>query len=167
MFELVSRKMILYRPISLDSCFAFLNRLALCFKFLAENFPWSIEMETLLFGLWIVFHYSALNRHIFPQLQEAIRMKRLPILELQLVTYWLNPFLANVPISQPLKTPENLWFSGIFRVYKMGTLSRNGLNQPLFFKLLSQKMFCLLPADYVFCFRTTKKDFGAISRAFN
>ena len=23
-----------------------------------------------------------------------------------------NPFLANVPILYPLKTPENLWFSG-------------------------------------------------------
>ena len=25
-----------------------------------------------------------------------------------------NPFLANVPILYPLKTPENLWFSGLF-----------------------------------------------------
>ena len=27
----------------------------------------------------------------------------------------INPFLANVPILFPLKTPENLWFSGVFR----------------------------------------------------
>ena len=27
----------------------------------------------------------------------------------------------------PLKTPENLWFSGVFRGYKMGILARNGL----------------------------------------
>ena len=27
----------------------------------------------------------------------------------------LNAFLANVPILYPLETPENLWFSGIFR----------------------------------------------------
>ena len=38
-----------------------------------------------------------------------------------------NPFLANVPILYPLKTPENLWFSGVFRGYKMGTLARNRL----------------------------------------
>ena len=38
-----------------------------------------------------------------------------------------NPFLVNVPILYPLKTPENLWFSGVFRGYKMGTLERNGL----------------------------------------
>ena len=27
----------------------------------------------------------------------------------------------------PLKTLENLWFSGVFRGYKMGTLGRNEL----------------------------------------
>ena len=31
----------------------------------------------------------------------------------------LNPFLVNVYILYPLKTPENLWFSGVFRGYKM------------------------------------------------
>ena len=41
----------------------------------------------------------------------------------------INPFLANVPILYPLKTPENLWFSGVFRRYKMGTLVRNELNE--------------------------------------
>ena len=30
-------------------------------------------------------------------------------------TWLLNPFLANVSILYPLKTPENLWFSGVFR----------------------------------------------------
>ena len=39
-----------------------------------------------------------------------------------------NPFLTNVPISYPLKTPENFWFSGIFRGYQMGTLTRNELS---------------------------------------
>ena len=38
-----------------------------------------------------------------------------------------NPFLVNVPILYPLKTPENLWFSGVFREYKIGTLARNRL----------------------------------------
>ena len=41
-----------------------------------------------------------------------------------------NPYLASVPILYPLKTPENLWFSGVFRGYKMGTLARNGLKMP-------------------------------------
>ena len=45
-----------------------------------------------------------------------------------------NPFLANVPILYPLKTPENFWFSGIFRGYKIGTLARNGLAKWFFFK---------------------------------
>ena len=42
----------------------------------------------------------------------------------------LSSFLANDPILYPLKTPENLWFSGVFRGYKMGTLARNGLSIP-------------------------------------
>ena len=31
------------------------------------------------------------------------------------------------PFYTTLKTPENLWFFGVFRGYKMGTLARNGL----------------------------------------
>ena len=45
--------------------------------------------------------------------------------------WFLNSFLPSVPNLYPLKTPENfwflnLWFSDIFRGYKMGTLARNG-----------------------------------------
>ena len=44
----------------------------------------------------------------------------------------INPFLANVPILYPLKTPENQRFS-VFRRYKLGTLATNGLIQePVF-----------------------------------
>ena len=32
----------------------------------------------------------------------------------------INPFLANVSILYPLKTPEDLCFSGVFRGYKRG-----------------------------------------------
>ena len=39
------------------------------------------------------------------------------------IQYFFNPFLANLPILKPLKTTEN----GVFRGYKMGTLTRNGL----------------------------------------
>ena len=38
----------------------------------------------------------------------------------------INLFLANTPISYPLKISENLWFSGDYRGYKIGTLVRNG-----------------------------------------
>ena len=39
------------------------------------------------------------------------------------VTKLINPLHANVPILYPLKTPENLKFSGVFRGYKMGALA--------------------------------------------
>ena len=29
----------------------------------------------------------------------------------------------------PLKTLKSLWFSGVYRVYKMGAMARNGLNE--------------------------------------
>ena len=41
----------------------------------------------------------------------------------------IKPFLANVSILYPLKTPENLWFSGVFREYKMETLPISGLRK--------------------------------------
>ena len=37
----------------------------------------------------------------------------------------LNPSLVNIHILYPLKTTENIWFSGVFRRYKMETLLRN------------------------------------------
>ena len=43
-----------------------------------------------------------------------------------------NSFLANAPILYPLKTPENLWLSGIFKGYKMGTLAINGKKTSFF-----------------------------------
>ena len=41
--------------------------------------------------------------------------------------FQLNQFLVNVLILYRLKKPENLWFSDVFREYKIGTLTRNGL----------------------------------------
>ena len=35
--------------------------------------------------------------------------------------------LRNVPIFYPLETPEDIWFSNVFKWYKIGSLSRNGL----------------------------------------
>ena len=39
----------------------------------------------------------------------------------------INPFMVNIPISYSLKTRENQRSSCIFRGYKMGILTRNGL----------------------------------------
>ena len=41
----------------------------------------------------------------------------------------INPFLSNLSILNPLKTPENLRFSNVVKGYKMGTLAKNRLNQ--------------------------------------
>ena len=41
---------------------------------------------------------------------------------------WVNPFLINVSIWNPLKAPEIPRFSGVFRGYQIGTLTRTGLN---------------------------------------
>ena len=50
-----------------------------------------------------------------------ITLQRLPLL-----LKHFNPFKApNALILYPLKTPENFWFSNVFRGYKMGTLVRN------------------------------------------
>ena len=54
-----------------------------------------------------------------------------PAIYSKAITY-RNPFLADVPILYPLKTPENLWFSGVFEGYKMGTLPKNTLNHVWF-----------------------------------
>ena len=45
----------------------------------------------------------------------------------KLAVCYFDLFLANVPILYPLKTPENQWFSGVFRGYKRATLVRNEL----------------------------------------
>ena len=39
----------------------------------------------------------------------------------------INPYLAHVAILSPLKTVQNLWFSEVFKGYKLGPLARNGL----------------------------------------
>ena len=41
----------------------------------------------------------------------------------------INPFLANGSNLYPLKTEENVWFSGVFRRCKMATLATNGLTE--------------------------------------
>ena len=52
-----------------------------------------------------------------------------------------NPFLIHLPILYLLKTAENLWFSAVFRGYKMGTFARNGLCSDLFHAVLHTRKF--------------------------
>ena len=47
-----------------------------------------------------------------------------------------NPFLTNVPISFPLKTPGNLWFSGIFSRYKVGNIDQKWIKETKFRDML-------------------------------
>ena len=57
---------------------------------------------------------------------------------------FLNPFLTNVPILYPLERPENQRFSGVFRGYKIRTLTRNGLVIALSYVILKWRDdFCI------------------------
>ena len=59
-----------------------------------------------------------------------------------------NSFLANVPILYPLKTPETLGFSGVFRRYKMRSLAKSGLNNSRQFQMILTESK-LVSKDYV------------------
>ena len=63
---------------------------------------------------------------------------------------WFNPFLVDVSISYFLNTPENLRFSGVFRGYKMGTLTRNKLISIciMFFKFFDFKQYKILALSF-------------------
>ena len=58
-----------------------------------------------------------LNYSISKKLQKSTSL--LPII------YKLTPFLTNISILCPLKTPEKQRFSGVFRGYEPGTLVRD------------------------------------------
>ena len=60
----------------------------------------------------------------------------------------LNPFLANVCLLYPLKTPKNLWIFGAFWEYKVGTLARNGLNLYVSVNPFSSMLFSILQQMY-------------------
>ena len=59
------------------------------------------------------------NRYNSP----SVRYQNLRVL----ATKMFNLILPNIPFLCPLKTSKNLWFSGVFRGHKKGTLGRNGL----------------------------------------
>ena len=53
--------------------------------------------------------------------------KRLASVSVFVMSLIIIPFLANVSVLYPLKTPENFCFLGVFKEYKIETLAKNGL----------------------------------------
>ena len=143
-------------------------RLALCFKHLAANFPWLNEIDTFLLGLWKVFHYSALNRHIFSQLQEACRMKVLQLLKAA-VTRWLSHGAAykrcRERYEQIIKALDDIlvknrnveWIGYRYSLLKPTTV----------FQITFLEDVLSVTNGLCFLLNSDKKDFGAISRAVN
>ena len=142
--------------------------MALCFKHLVANFPWLNEIDTLLLGLWKVFHYNALNRHIFSQLQEACGMKVLQLLK-AVVTRWLSHGAAckrcRERYEQTIEALDDIlvknrnaeWIG-----YRSSLLKATTVFQITFLedvRSVTNGLCLLLQSD--------KKDFGAISRAVN
>ena len=58
----------------------------------------------------------------------------------------INPFQANALVLYTLKTPENLWFSGVLKGYKMRTLATNGLMMEVVYGKYGWYVFRLLDA---------------------
>ena len=71
-------------------------------------------------SLFVCFHAE------LPKFSSNLLLKSLKLdiscpVESYSIEHTVNPFLANVLILYPLKTPENIRFSGVFRGYKVGT----------------------------------------------
>ena len=79
-----------------------------------------VQMRKIFLRTFIFFMKAKIVFFFFAQrsfLLKSIRIKE---------QFTLNTFLVNVTTLYPLKTPEILWFSDVFRWYKMGTLAKNG-----------------------------------------
>ena len=76
--------------------------------------------------LWrqLITKHVILNSQILQSIDVILVPLTHPIIYLEHQSSVSNPFLANVPILRPLKTPENLVFPGGI---KMGILARNEL----------------------------------------
>ena len=82
-------------------------------------------------------HQSHYASYVFPKFNIKINIEwfennhwKMSISSSSVLYCWFvrvsfNSFLTNVPILYYLKTPQNQMFSGIFKVYKMGTLTEN------------------------------------------
>ena len=75
----------------------------------------------------IVPHVNTVNYLHITQISKHPALQKIKFNVSKIKNSCFNPFLANVLILYPLKTPENQRFSGVFRGYKMKTLAWNGL----------------------------------------
>ena len=80
----------------------------------------------------------------------------------------LKPFLATDLFWHPLKTPENLWFSDVFRGYQKRLMAGNGLvgnqKQPKKFNwIIDSAVFPFVNCIYWEC-RYKKKSFFNLTR---
>ena len=87
-----------------------------------------LKTEEYLYSSGVLSGYKNVNTGL--KWKNVLRNRR--EISLQLLNKF-NPFPVSVPILYPLKTPENLWFSGVFMAYKMGTLARSGLRKLISF----------------------------------
>ena len=71
----------------------------------------------------IVLHVNIVNYLHINQISKQPALQKIKFNVSKINKSCFNPFLANVPILYPLKTPENQRFSGVFRGYKMKTLA--------------------------------------------
>ena len=97
---------------------------------LSELISW-VELNS----VWYLQTVPLLHLHVILFLQ-VLRSHCLP--------NKLNPFLAIIPILNPLKASENQWFFGVFRGYKMETVIRNGLTSKYPWLSFHVKLFILL-----------------------
>ena len=67
-------------------------------------------------------HFAGL---VLKGLSVCLRFAGIFLVEIKKIQATFNSSLTNATILYSLKTLENLWFSGVFRGYKMGTLARN------------------------------------------
>ena len=73
--------------------------------------------ETILLTLIRFIHFSGVSTVDFEQ----------EVINNWVTLFLFNTFLANFLILYSLKTPENLWFLGVFRGYKTAILARSGI----------------------------------------
>ena len=145
-----------------------MNRLALCFKKLVENFPWLNKIDTLLLGLWKVFHYSALNLYIFSQLQEACGMKVLQLLKAAVTCRLLHGATCRScreHYEQIIKTLDDILVKNSNAKW-IGY--RSSLLKPTtFFQMTFIEDVLSVTNGLYLLLQSNKKDFRAISRTVN
>jgi hypothetical protein len=65
------------------------HKLALCVKHLIKDFPVLQELDSLLLGIWKLFHYSPKRYAVFQEIQETYHQKKLKFIRAA-ATRWLS-----------------------------------------------------------------------------